>query len=251
MSDTPRHNTPQKPYIQLRQLYKKLGPGFDLLIEDLHIASGQVFCLLGPTGAGKSTLLRLLAGLELPDRGTVELGPYRLQGDGWPLPVQRKLCLVFQRPMLLSGSVRHNVEYPLRLRSRVSASTQAAHWLRRLGLEKLERQSARTLSGGQMQLVALARALAIEPELLLLDEPTANLDPAHVALVEGVISDHHRARQTTIIWATHNLFQARRVAGRVGLLLAGRLIEVADSKTFFESPSDPRTADFIHGKMIY
>ncbi|NOX52856.1 MAG: phosphate ABC transporter ATP-binding protein, partial [Planctomycetes bacterium] len=101
------------------------------------------------------------------------------------------------------------------------------------------------------QLVALARALVLEPDLLLLDEPTANLDPAHVALVEEAIAEDHQRRGTTVVWATHNLFQARRVAERVGLLLNGQLIEVASTQTFFDAPSDPRTADFVQGKMVY
>jgi tungstate transport system ATP-binding protein len=91
----------------------------------------------------------------------------------------------------------------------------------------------------------------VQPEVLLLDEPTAHLDPAHVALVEEVIDAEVRQRGTTIVWATHNLFQARRVAQRVALLLGGRLVEVASSETFFHAPRDPRTAEFVQGKMIY
>jgi tungstate transport system ATP-binding protein len=107
------------------------------------------------------------------------------------------------------------------------------------------------LSGGQTQLVALARALAVEPDVLLLDEPTAHLDPARVALVEEAVGDFQRRGQATVVWATHNLFQARRVAHRVTLLLDGRVVEVAPTQTFFEAPSDPRTAAFVRGKMIY
>ena len=99
--------------------------------------------------------------------------------------------------------------------------------------------------------MALARALAVEPDVLLLDEPTAHLDPARVALVKEAVDEFRRQRQATVVWATHNLFQARRVAQRVALLLDGRLVEVAPTQTFFERPSDPRTADFVQGKMIY
>src|SRR5205807_8476251 len=98
---------------------------------------------------------------------------------------------------------------------------------------------------------ALARALAIEPDVLLLDEPTAHLDPARVALVEEAIFAYQCHKQATLVWATHHLFQARRVAHRVALLLDGRLVEVAPMQTFFEAPSDPRTTAFVQGKLIY
>jgi len=238
-------------FVSLERVVRRHGEAFELRIERLAVPRGELFCLLGPTGAGKSTLLRTLAGLEPPDAGTVSVDGQRLSGEGWPLPLLRRVTLVFQRPILLSGSVRANVEYGLKLRRRRDGSDRADEWLQRLGLTSLAQQSASTLSGGQVQLVALARALALEPQLLLLDEPTANLDPAHVALVERAIQAEHRRRKMTVVWATHNLFQARRVAERVGLLLAGQLIEVAPVERFFSEPADPRAADFVQGKMIY
>jgi tungstate transport system ATP-binding protein len=102
-----------------------------------------------------------------------------------------------------------------------------------------------------MQRVALARALVIDPAVLLLDEPTANLDPYNIGLIEDIVRQHNRERGTTVVLVTHNVFQARRLADRVGLMLSGRLVEVADTPTFFDAPSDPRTAAFVRGDMVY
>jgi tungstate transport system ATP-binding protein len=153
--------------------------------------------------------------------------------------------------MVLSGTVRANVEYPLRLRGPGFKWDRVQRALDALRLHDLAARSARTLSGGETQLVALARALVLEPEVLLLDEPTSNLDPARVALVEEVIGEYYRRSGATLVWATHNLFQARRVAHRVAFLLDSRLVETASTKEFFETPRDPRTAAFVRGEMVY
>jgi tungstate transport system ATP-binding protein len=222
-----------------------------LQIDDLDILPGEVFVLLGPTGAGKSTLLRLLAGLEAPAAGRLRFREYLLSGSGFPLEARRRITLLFQHPLLLSGTVGSNVALGLRLRGRQRWAAQVREVLERLRLEHLAARSARGLSGGEAQLVALARALVLETDVLLLDEPTNNLDPARVQLAEEAIAASRRRHGTTIVWATHNLFQARRVAQRVALLLDGRLIEVAPPEAFFGSPRDPRTAAFVRGEMVY
>ncbi|MCB0042521.1 MAG: ATP-binding cassette domain-containing protein, partial [Caldilinea sp.] len=119
------------------------------------------------------------------------------------------------------------------------------------GLTSFARQQARTLSGGEAQRVALARALVLRPDVLLLDEPTANLDPYNVSLIEEIIQRANRERDATVVMVTHNLHQARRLGTRVGLLLDGAVVEVAPTDQFFDSPADPRTARFIHGEMVY
>jgi tungstate transport system ATP-binding protein len=217
-------------------------------LAELDIEAGSVLALLGPTGAGKSTLLRLLAGVEQPARGSVTYRGRALMD--LPLGERRRITLVFQRPLLLDASVRANVGYGLSLRGEAARGLVDA-MLERLGLAALADRSARTLSGGETQLIALARALAIRPDVLLLDEPTSNLDPAHVTLVERVIAEERAARAMTIVWATHNLFQARRCATEIALLLDGRLIERGETRRFFDDARDPRTRAFVRGEMVY
>jgi tungstate transport system ATP-binding protein len=189
--------------------------------------------------------------LERPDSGDLWMANHPLHERPPALEMQRKISLVFQRPLLLSGTVQANVEYGLRLRGRSIASQLVSQMLDLLKLTDLARRQARSLSGGEMQMVALARALVLEPDVLLLDEPTNNLDPARVAVVEGAVATLQRQLGTTVIWATHNLFQAKRRATRVALLLDGQLVEVACNAEFFETPHDPRTTRFISGEMVY
>lgn len=236
---------------RLRELRKSHGSTFMLHVLQLDVQKGEVLGLLGPTGSGKSTLLRLLAGLENSTSGDNRFDDSPFVSTELPLATRRRITLVHQRPVLLTGSVRLNVEYGLRLRGSREETQKTDEVLDRLGLDEIASQSAQTLSGGQVQLVALARALVIEPDVLLLDEPTAHLDPAHVARAEETICQIRQERPMTVVWATHNLFQARRVADRTALLLKGHLVEVARTEKFFTNPSDPRTADFVQGRMVY
>ena len=204
---------------------------------------------MGPTGAGKTTLLRLLTGLEHPNEGTIQFNGSPID-SGSPLHLLRDITMVHQRPILIAGSVEDNVAYGFvrrcrRVRIQNKGYAEAA-WPR-----SITRQDARSLSGGQVQLVVLAQALVLDPKVLLLDEPTANLDPAYVGLVETVIGEIQASRKMTVVWATHNLFQARRVSHEVILMLNGNIVEVGDNAAFFANPKDSRTAAFIEGKMVY
>ena len=224
------------------------GDGSVLDIDELVVPQGQSTCLLGPTGAGKSTLLRLLARSIEPTSGHVEMAGDTLGPNRRP-----SVAMVYQHPIPLRRTVFENIAYGLRVRSLSRQDIQANvdRWLEVLQLTDLAGQRADRLSGGQWTLVALARALVTEPDVLLLDEPTANLDPARVELVERVVAEEQRRRRCTVVWSTHHLFQARRVADHVVLLWEGRCIEEADTETFFESPSDPRTRAFLDGKLIF
>ncbi|MCJ7551269.1 MAG: phosphate ABC transporter ATP-binding protein, partial [Anaerolineae bacterium] len=220
-------------------------------IDTLDIYRGEVLAVVGPSGAGKSTLLRLLNFLEIPDSGNLTYRDHLLQANTLPLALRREVTTVFQRPALLSTSVWRNVAYGLALRGIRDGRAQVQAVLDRLGLTALAHAQARTLSGGEAQRTALARAVVLQPTVLLLDEPTANLDPYNVGLIEQVVTELNQAQGCTVVLVTHNVFQARRLAQRVALLLNGGIVEVAAADTFFESPRDPRTAAFVNGEMVY
>ena len=224
-----------------------------LNIPSLTIEQGEVFGLVGPSGAGKSTLLRHLALLEAPTEGEVCLhldGQVVTQASA-TISQRRQIAMVFQRPALLSRSVRANVAFGLSVRGERNARERIDAALERVAMLPLAEAHPRTLSGGEMQRVALARALILKPKALLLDEPTANLDPTNVRIIENLIREQHAHFTTTIVLATHNIFQARRLATRVGFLLEGELVEVAPTRQFFNAPRDPRTAAFLSGELVY
>jgi tungstate transport system ATP-binding protein len=237
---------------RLQDVSKEYGDRSVLRVENLKIRRGEVFAVVGPSGAGKSTMLRLLNFLETPTAGRIRFLDVEF-GANQPMPLQhrRRVTTVFQRPVLLNRSVLANVSYGLNLRGRRKASVEIANALEQVGLQHLSRQRARTLSGGEAQRVALARAIVLRPDVLLLDEPTANLDPYNVGLIEEIVTNLNREQGTTLVLVTHNVFQAKRLAHRVALMLDGQIIEVADVEIFFESPQDPRTAAFVRGEMVY
>ncbi len=234
---------------QLRGVTRAYGGRRVVDVEALDIERGEILCLVGPSGSGKSTLLRLLNFLEPPTSGTILF-------DGQPVPPEvplallRRVTTVFQRPILLNRSVRDNVAYGLRLRG-LSLDGRVDEALDRVGLTAFAHQPAHKLSGGELQRAALARALVLDPEVLLLDEPTANLDPYNVGLIESIVRQQNRERGTTVVLVTHNVFQARRLASRVGFQLEGKIVEVAPVEQFFETPRDSRTGAFVRGEMVY
>jgi len=249
-TDLPQSPT-HEPIYRLKALNKAYGERVALDIQDLDIERGEIFALVGPSGAGKSTLLRLLNFLETPSRGSLIFDgtPFTESGD-LPLDLKRRVTMVFQRPMLLDRSVWDNVAFGLRLRGQRNGYRQISDALEEVGIEDLAKQRAGTLSGGEAQRVALARAIVLQPEVLLLDEPTANLDPYNVGLIETIIRRINAVHKTTLVLVTHNIFQAKRLATRVAFLLDGRLVEVAETGPFFTSPQDPRTGAFVRGEMV-
>jgi len=218
-------------------------------IPDLEIRTGEILGIVGPSGAGKSTLLRLLNFLETPTHGTVEYtGAF--PGEDVAAAVRRNVTTVFQRPVLLRRSVAANVRIGRKLLGLDTKDGTTRRWIERLGLSKLANAPARTLSAGEAQRVAFARALAVEPSVLLLDEPTGNLDPYNVGLLEEIVRRENVERNTTVVVVTHDVFQAKRLADRTALMVAGGIVELAETGSFFSTPDDPRTAAFLRGDLL-
>lgn len=225
-----------------------------LNIEQLSFHRGRIYGIIGPSGAGKSTFLRLLNLLELPTRGDIYFKGEATSMNGGPdLPARREMTMVFQKPLLFRTSVGENIAYGLKARRfpKEEIKVRVESLLEKVGLKEFTGRHAGTLSGGEAQRVALARAVAFEPAILLLDEPTANLDPSNVELIERLILDLNRDTEMTIIMVTHNIFQARRVAQEVIFLHEGRIVETGETEKIFTSPEDPRTMAFVEGRMIY
>jgi tungstate transport system ATP-binding protein len=163
------------------------------------------------------------------------------------------MTMVFQKPVVFSMSVYDNVAYGLRLRKKSKAEIDRAvkDVLGLLDMKGKERDYAKNLSGGEAQRVAFARAYVLKPKLLLLDEPTANLDRVNVSIIEHAVKDINERYGTTVIIITHNLFQARRLAGRGAFMIDGELVETGRIPDIFEHPSDPRTKAFVSGSMVF
>ncbi len=219
--------------------------GHELLADvSAVLVAGRPTAILGPNGAGKSTLIRVAMGLTRPGEGEVTWGGRR------DAPAERR-AIVFQRPVMLKRSTAANVAFALAAagRSRAERRGLVGAVLDRVGLGPLAMRPARRLSGGEQQRLALARALARAPEILFLDEPTNNLDPAAAKAVEAIIADA-AASGIKVVMATHDLGQARRLAGDVLFMVGGRLIEHSIAARFFAAPATAKAAAFLRGDIV-
>ncbi|HER27278.1 MAG TPA: ATP-binding cassette domain-containing protein [Rhodospirillales bacterium] len=218
------------------------------LIKDLSLTfkAGPRTVILGPNGAGKSLLLRLCHGLLKPSAGKVQW-----QGELGSDPAAHQ-AMVFQRPVMLRRTVAANAAYALSLRgiSGPERRQRVADALKRTGLGRLADQPARVLSFGEQQKLALARAWALRPKVLFLDEPTASLDPAATHAIEEVIDAFHAAG-TRIIMTTHDLGQAKRIGDDVIFMHRGRLLEFSTAEKFFEAPENELARAFIAGDLLW
>ena len=206
--------------------------------------SGPRTIILGPNGAGKSVLLRLCHGLLKPTAGAIAWNSPELPGE------PRRQAMVFQRPVMLRRSALGNVTYALRHARVPSARREALalEALRQVGLESIATRAARVLSGGEQQRLALARVWALRPEVLFLDEPTANLDPGATHEIERIIAALH-ASGTKIVMVTHNLGQAHRLGDEILFVHEGRLVERAPADRFLKHPVSSEAARFLEGEL--
>ncbi len=223
--------------------------GRDILRNiNLRIERGEVFALIGPTGAGKTTLLRLIDLLDEPTSGKIYFdGVDTAESPAVRLGVRRRMAFVLQKPVVFNLSVYDNIAYALRWRGMSGSRLRekVEHIIDVVGLSDYHGRNARNLSGGEVQRVAIARAIALEPEVLLLDEPTANLDPLSAARIEELISSIIRQYTTSIIMATHDLPQGQRLADRVGVLMNGELLQAGSARDVFASPRNKEVAEFV------
>lgn len=247
LENTPAKTVAAAPSIlPLRLEGVSLEAGGKRLIDNvsLRLLAGPRTVILGPNGAGKSLLMRLCHGLIAPGAGRIVWEGPEAAG------ARRRQAMVFQRPVMLRRSALGNVIYALKAQGapRGERMTRAMEALARTGLAALAGQPARSLSGGEQQRLALARAWATAPEVLFLDEPTASLDPAATGAVEDIVGQMHEAG-TKIVMTTHDLGQARRLADEILFLHRGRLLEQLAAPRFFAGPATEEAAAFVEGRL--
>jgi tungstate transport system ATP-binding protein len=244
--DTPRPDRP--PHVEVEGLIVKRGQRTVLDVPSLRIERGEILAVVGPNGAGKSTLVTMLALLERPSAGQIRLAGEPIDWRRGVLGARRRLALVFQEPLLFDTTVFENVATGLKLRgvSRAEIGKRVETWLARLGVGHLARRQARTLSGGEAQRTSLARALVLEPELLLLDEPFAALDaPTRESLAEDLVP-LLRETDTTTVLVTHDRDEAIEIGDRLAVILDGRIARVDLPERVLAEPGDEAVAAFFH-----
>ncbi|GMT47466.1 MAG: ABC transporter ATP-binding protein [bacterium] len=216
------------------------------------VSAGSFNAIIGPNGSGKSTLLRIASLLESPDKGDVIYSDngVAVKKD---LFLKRKIAVVLPGDSLFNETVFSNVAYGLRIRGmdRHVVRDRVHDILERFRLSDKIYKNARTLSSGEAQRIGVARALVTGPEYLFLDEPTASLDPVNTEIIEAALTEIKAGNGMTIVMITHNMFQARRLAGRVAFIYGGCMIEEADSERIFSDPEEDLTRRFVSGKMVW
>jgi tungstate transport system ATP-binding protein len=237
--------------LALRDIVVRYDGRVAVRVATLDVAAGETLALIGPNGSGKSTLLRVMALLQAPAEGTVAFrGRPVTAADS--LATRRRMAVVFQQPLLADMRVADNVGLGLRFHGVPSRDRHArvARWLERLGIGHLGARPARHLSGGEAQRVALARALALEPDVLLLDEPFAALDPPTRSAVAPDLAEILKADGVTTVLVTHDRAEAQALADRVGVMIDGQLLQVDPTAGLFGAPASEEVARFVGVETI-
>lgn len=234
--------------IRITDLSRRVGDRKILDAVNLEIRDGEIFTLIGPSGSGKTTLLRLLDLLDLPSTGAIDFDGITPDGSrAGEIRIRRTMAMVFQKPTVLNMTVKENVAVGLTFRGgkRTDIDDQVRSVLDLVGLSGFAERRAVTLSGGEMQRIAIARAVITKPKVLLLDEPTANLDPENAGIIEDLILRINKKFRTTIILSTHDMIQGQRLAHRIGVIMDGRLVQTGDSADIFFHPVNRAVASFV------
>lgn len=224
----------------MRNVWKEFDKITALQDVNLEVTHGKITTLLGPSGSGKTTLLRILAGLDSPTRGTVFYEKNQIDTNEQNF-LRQKATLVFQKSVFFDTTVYNNIAYGLKLKEKFSKEeigNKISEALALVRLEGFEKRRAKKLSGGEQQRVSLARALVLDRELLLLDEPTVNLDPKNVSILEEAIQRVNREKKTTIVLATHNMFQAENISHNVAVIVEGTVKHVGIKEKIFGTPNE-------------
>jgi tungstate transport system ATP-binding protein len=237
----------------MEDVWKSFGEKKVIKGVTLEALEGQLYCLIGPNGSGKTTLLKIADMLEVPDSGKIYFDGVELLGLDHAKRIQyiRRMAMVFQHPILYNASVYDNISIGLRIRglSRSEIEDRVKRVLNEVNLYDYRNKHAYTLSGGEAQRLCLARALALEPKVLFLDEPTANLDPANKYAIERMVKDYCIKNKAIVIFTTHDMLEAKRLADKVGLLLDGKIVEEGSVQDFFTRTKNELVANFLGGEL--
>ncbi|HIP15675.1 MAG TPA: phosphate ABC transporter ATP-binding protein [Methanothermococcus okinawensis] len=233
----------------LKGIFKTFGDKIVLKDVNLTVNKGEIFAILGYSGAGKTTLLKILSALDVDFRGIYLFKDIDVRK--YPEKVRKYITMVFQNPVMFKGTVFENVAYGLKVRgySKNYIKEKVDRVLESLGILELRDKNAKRLSGGERQRVGIARALVLDVDVYIFDEPTSNLDIENIKVIEGAIKELKKKGKTIIV-TTHDLLQARRLSDRVAYIEKGEIVEVGETEKVFKDPKDERTYRFVSGMFL-